>query len=137
MDKKIITELGTVVIPLPFPSIFGQRYKKVGFRFNICAWSIMCQLFDPEIEFHQIEELQKTNGEEIFEKMVYGGLLSYHIKYGTNPVVNAERVHYWLYKLPAEQRDKIVLELKLAILNSKMMGKTMSSIISENTEKKN
>lgn len=135
----VVTELGTVEIQLPFKSLFGYTDRKVGFRFNILSWSIMCQLFEPEIEFHQIDEIKKTSGAEVFEKMVLAGALAYDFKYPkVNPKVTIENVKYWLNDLPATKRDKIVSELQVTILNSKMMGKTMSSILtdSKGTEKK-
>lgn len=125
--------MGTVEMRLPFKTFYGLKYKKVGFRFNILSWSILCQLFEPEIEFHQIDELQKTNPLDMFEKMVMAGIKAYQVKYD-NPVVTKEDIKLWLYKLPAEQRDKIVTELQLTILNSKLAGKMLSEIITESKE---
>jgi hypothetical protein len=132
----ITTELGTVEIRLPFKILFWYKERKVGFRFNILSWTLLCQLFEPEIEFHQIEELQKTNEKQIFEKMVLAGALAYHFKYKNNPVVSVKNINYWLYQMPAGRKDLFVSMIQIAILNSKMMGKTMSSIITESQEEK-
>jgi hypothetical protein len=145
----IINELGAVEIRLPFKQQiegrkwYGKKYTKeiviektVGFRFNILAWQIMCQLFEPEIEFFQIEELQKSNPKGIFEKMVLAGALSYHFKYKNNPIVTESDIDYWLNKMPSEQAEKIKLDLQITILNSKIMGKTMSFLIAEDQEEK-
>jgi hypothetical protein len=137
-------ELGSVEIALPFTkkTWLGNKTveKTVGFRFNTLSWYIMCELFEPAIEFHQIDELQKSQGSEVFEKIVLAGALSYHFKYKNNPVITANDVHYWLHGIQADRRDKIVSTLQVTILNSKIMGKSMTALISESEtggEKKN
>lgn len=129
-------EMGVVEMRLPFKRFFGYKNKLVGFRFNILSWSILCELFNPVIEFHQIEELEKTNPKQLFEKMVLAGVLSYHFKFKNNPVVTELDINYWLYKMSAEKRDFVVLNLQTTILNSKIMGKMMSQIITEKEEEK-
>lgn len=130
----ITTELGTVEMRLPFKTLFGYKEKLVGFRFNILSWSILCQLFTPEIEFHQVDELQNMNEKEMFEKMALAGALSYNFKHKNSPVVTAKDIDYWRNKMPAAKSEEFVTAIRIAILNSKMMGKTMSSIITESTE---
>ena len=127
-------EPGTVEIRLPFKRFGITYYKKIGFRFNILAWSILCQLFEPEIEFHEVDELLKTQPKEMFEKMVMAGALSYGYKHKQN--VTLKNVQYWLYKLPREKAEKIQLEIQTTILSSKVMGKTISQIVSEKREEK-
>lgn len=125
---------GTVEIQLPFKKFRITYKRKVGFRFNIAAWAIMCDQFDPPIEFHQIDELTKTNPKELFEKMILAGCLSYESKYKVNQKVTLKNIKYWLYKLPAEQAQKFTIEMQTVILSSKAMGKSIAQIVTEKRE---
>jgi len=135
----VSSELGVVEMRLPFKTTFGHKDKMVGFRFNILSWFIMCQYFEPEIEFHQIDELQRENGQEILEKLIRAATESYRLKYNSNSTIKERDIKYWLYEVPAKKRDEIVKTLEQVIRASKVMGKTMEQLISESqeTEKKN
>lgn len=130
----ITTELGTVEIRLPFKYLGFTVKKKVGFRYNILAWSIVSDLAG--IEFHEIDELQKTRGLEMFEMLVLAGAKAYEVKYG-NPKVTTKDVKRWIYEIPAREQQRFVNQLNIALLNSKMMGKTMTELLTEQGEKKN
>lgn len=131
----ITTELGTVEIRLPFKYYGITINKVVGFRYNILAWSILSDLAG--VEFHEIDELQKTKGLEMFEMLVLAGAKAYEVKY-KNPKVTAKDVKRWIYELPARQQQLFVNQLNVALLNSKMAGKTMTELLVEKeSEKKN
>jgi hypothetical protein len=130
----ITLEPGTVEIRLPFKYLGITIYKKVGFRFNILAWSIVCQLFDPPIEFHQIDEINKTDSKDIFEKMILAGALSYGFK--SKQKVTEKDVKYWLYKQRADKAQFFTITIQTTILSAKVMGKSMSQMISDKKEEK-
>lgn len=94
-------------------SLFGRKIK---FRFDNYAWIVMCEV--NSIEFHQISELQER---VLLITLIYGAYVS-DCRY------NAKREKYSLkhmYEVFKRLPQKDVDELKMAIYNSRLLGKTM------------
>jgi hypothetical protein len=95
-------------------SLFGRNIR---FRFDNYAWIVMCEVNN--IEFHQIQELQER---VLLITLIYGAYVS-DCRY------NAKREKYTLkdmYEIFKKLSQENIDELKLAIYNSRLLGKTMA-----------
>ena len=105
-------------------SLFG---RSIGFRFDNYAWIVMCEVNG--IEFHQIAELQE---DALLVTLCYGAYVS-NCRFNARKEKLSLDAFYKLYKkLTLSQVD----ELKLAIYQSRLLGKTMAEWAEVTEEKK-
>jgi hypothetical protein len=103
-------------------SVFGRRIE---FRFDNYAWILMCEV--NKIELHQIGELD--------EKLLLVTLI--YAAYVSDCRYRAKRERYTLddiYKLFKRLSVDELDQLKIAIANSRLLGKTMLEWADEGKE---
>lgn len=133
-----IPNLSEVVIKLPL-NFF--RKKEIGFKFGTLAFANMCVLFrskeNPDgIDFHEIDEVMKLKSGEAMVKLITGGAMAYSALYKQKCIVSEELVARWLTKMTAKDRDDFMGKINIAILNGKVIGKTVTELVDKKQVKK-
>lgn len=133
MDKRQINnELATVVIKLPV----GLFKRNIGFKFGTLAYSVMCNLFKPAIDFHQIDEVHKTKQNEMIVKLIVGGAYQYSICHKTKCIVTEKMVIKWLEKMNGKQVQEFMDKINIAIASCNVVGKSMAELLEKKDIKK-
>lgn len=122
--------LDTSIIELKLPvPWFGFRIKrKIGFRFDTMAYAMMCKLFVPEIDFHQVAEISETKKDEVLAKLICGGAMSYAFDKKEKCIVTEKIIDWWIENLPGSQRDLFIDSVNCAILDGKVVGQKVSDL---------
>lgn len=130
-------DLSTVVIslPCPFLKVFKKK-RNIGFKFGTLAYAIVCRLYEPKIDFHQIIEMQQLDKQSATIKLIIGGAYSFAIEHGKKNIVDEKLVNYWINKLRADKRDKFIDKINIAILNCSIVGESMTKLLGEKKEVK-
>ena len=105
-------------------SLFG---RSIGFRFDNYAWMVMCEINN--IEFHEIQNLHEHT---LLVTLVYGAYVSYCREKAKKEKYDLKGFYELWKKLTQEQIE----ELKRAIVDSRLLGKTMREWAGEEEEKK-
>ena len=128
--KKL--ELAQVVLLLPVPFLGIKIKRKIGFKFGTLAYSMLCNLYTPAIDFHQIDEMSKLNNNDFLIKLIVAGAHAYAFLNNKKCNVTEKLVTYWLTAMPAAQKEHFASEINIAVLNSNVVGHKMTDIIEKN-----
>lgn len=133
-----LPNLSEVVIRLPLN--FFQK-KDIGFKFGTLAFANMCALFRSKekpdgIDFDEIDEVMKLKSGEAMVKLITGGAMAYAIIHNQKCLVNEALVTKWLTKMTAKDRDAFMDQINIAILNGRVMGKTVTELVDKKQVKK-
>lgn len=136
--ETTIPNLSEVVIKLPL-NFFTK--KEIGFKFGTFAFANMCALFRSEnkpegIEFNEIDEVMKLKSGEAMVKLITGGAMAYAVLHNQKCIVTESLVNKWLTKMSAKDRDAFMDKINVAILNGKVMGKSVSELVDKKQVKK-
>ena len=93
------------------------RTKTVGFNFDMYAWHLKCE--HNNIELHQLGEIPQ---EKMFSEIIYAAAISYSKDKGRKIRFTQSQLDGWIDKMNHKDSEL----LGNAILNSKVMGKTVA-----------
>ena len=111
------------------------KSKTVGFKFDMYAWFLLCE--NNKIELHQLGDIPQ---DKMFSELIYAAYVSFNTDKRTGmsglkllrPIVSSEKLIGWVDKMNHKDSDM----LGEAILNSRVMGKTVTEHAKDAVKKK-